>query len=522
MSRIDYDFIVVGAGSAGCVLANRLSTRGRVLLLEEGGSDRALAVRIPAAFSKTFKTERDWDFSSGPEPGADGRRLYVPRGRMLGGSSSMNAMIYIRGHPSDYDAWAGMGAHGWSWEDVRPLFLEVEDNTRGAGVHHAVGGEMRVDDLRAPSPFSRIFIEAALDSGLPPNDDFNGPSQLGVGFYQVTQRRGRRWSSADAFLRPALSRPTLDVVTGATVVRVVIDGGRARGVTYLLDGEIRTARARAEVVLAAGTIGSPVILQRSGIGSPVALARAGIAPLLEIPAVGQNLQDHPAAAVVYRSTRAGTLDDAESLPNMVRYLLTGRGPLSSNVAEAGAFVATDGGEAPDLQFHFGPVYYPDHGSTRFEGNAFTLGPLLLHPKSRGWVMARSYDPRVKPEIVGNHLTDPDDVPPLVEGLEMSREILGAAPFDGVRGTEIFPGPGTTSPDALRSYLRRTVELLYHPAGTCRIGPPDTSVVDSRLRVHGVDALRVADASVMPTIVSGNLHAPTVMIATKAAAMITSP
>lgn len=517
--RTEYDFVVVGAGSAGCVLANRLSTVGRVLLLEAGGSDRQRLVRIPVAFSKLFRSEHDWDFLSGPEPGADNRLLYVPRGRMLGGSSSMSAMIYVRGRPSDYDRWAEMGATGWDWETVRPYFLQVEDNSRGHGAHHSVGGEMRVEDQRSPSPLSRLFVEAAMEMDIPPNPDFNGDRQEGVGLFQVNQKRGRRWSSADAFLVPALGRPTLDLETGTVVVAVVLDGDRAVAVSYLQGGVLRTIRA-GEVVLAAGSIGSPSILQRSGIGDPSTLARAGVDARIALSSVGSNLQDHPVAMVIHSTRRGGSLDDAESLPNRARWLVARRGPLTSNVAEAGAFVRTGPGRAePDIQFHFGPVNFENHGMTASRANAYTTGPLLLNPASRGWVAIRSPDPRAKPEIVGNHLSEPEDIPPLLEGIRLARDILGSRAFDQVRGGELRPGLLVDTRAALLDYLRRKVELLYHPVGTCRIGRPGEGVVDPDLRVYGVENLRVADASVMPAIVSGNTNAPTIMIAARAAALI---
>lgn len=514
-----YDFVVVGAGSAGCVLANRLSTVGRVLLLEAGGHDRLAAVRIPAAFSKLYKSERDWDFFSGPEPGADGRMLYVPRGRMLGGSSSMNAMIYIRGRPSDYDRWAEMGAAGWDWATVEPWFRAVEDNSRGPSPHHGVGGELRVEDQRRPSPLTRLFVEAAMEAGIPPNPDFNGERQEGVGLFQVTQRRGRRWSSADAFLGPALRRPTLHLETGALATRVVMKGDRAVGVSYTKGGSLRTVPA-GEVVLAAGTVGSPTILQRSGIGDPATLAAAGVGTRVPLPEVGSNLQDHPVAMVLHTTRRGPTLDDAESPLNLARWLAGRRGPLTSNLAEAGAFVRTDPALAePDVQFHFGPVNFQSHGLGESIGRAYTTGPLLLNPASRGWISIRSPDPRIAPQIVCNHLTVPEDLPPLLAGIELARQILDGRPFDPVRGEELHPGVNLTSREDLVGYLRRKAELLYHPVGTCRIGPPTDGVVGPDLRVHGVEGLRVADASVMPAIVSGNTHAPTVMIATRAAAFM---
>ena len=514
-----FDYIVVGAGSAGCVLANRLSTLGTVLLLEAGGSNASMEVRVPAAFSKLFKTPADWDFESGPEPGARDRRLYVPRGRLVGGSSAINAMIYIRGRPSDYTRWVEDGADGWDWETVEKAFLEVEDNARGAGPHHATGGELRVEDLSDPSPFSRRFVEGAIQAGIPANPDFNGSRQEGVGLFQVNQRRGRRWSAADAFLTPAITRPTLQVEPDALVERVLIEGGRATGVVYHQAGNRITARAEAEVILAAGAIGSPALLQRSGIGDPDHLRRVGVEPLIEASGVGENLQDHPVVMLIDTATAGPTLDEAENLPNLMRYLIRRRGPLTSNVGEAGAFVrSSHAGPEPDLQFHFAPAFFADHGFTDFPGRAYTTGPLLLNPASRGWVRIRDTDPASKPEIVGNHLTEPEDLPPLVEGIRIGREIFGAPAFAPVREAELLPGPELRSDGELRRFVRERMELLYHPVGTCRMGGPD-AVVDARLRVRGVGGLRVVDASVMPRLVSGNTNAPTIMIATRAAAMI---
>lgn len=520
MNSSRFDYIVVGAGSAGCVLANRLSILGTVLLLEAGDDDTSLNVRIPAAFSKLFKTAADWDFESGPEPGAEGRRLYVPRGRLVGGSSAINAMIYIRGRRSDYDGWEEAGATGWDWETVREAFLEVEDNSRGDGPYHATGGELRVEDLTDPSPFSRRFVEGAIESGIPANPDFNGPHQEGVGLFQVNQRRGRRWSAADAFLAPVRSRPTLTVETGAVVERVVIEGDRATGVVYQREGRTVIARAEAEVILAAGAIASPALLQRSGIGDPDHLRRAGVKPVVEAPGVGENLQDHPVVMVIGTASSGPTLDGAETWPNLMRYLIRRRGPLTSNVGEAGAFVRSSrAGPEPDLQFHFAPTYFADHGFTAYDGHAYTTGPLLLSPASRGWVRIRDADPSSKPEIVGNHLSAPEDLALLVEGVRIGREIFASRAFAPVRETELLPGPDLQSDADLGKFIRRRVELLYHPVGTCRMGDGDGAVVDPRLKVRGVKGLRVADASVMPRIVSGNTNAPTIMIATRAARMI---
>lgn len=512
--------MIIGAGSAGCVLADRLSARHNVLLIEAGGSDRAMEVAIPAAFSKLFKTGRDWDFSTEPEPAAKNRSLYLPRGKMLGGSSSMNAMLYFRGRPSDYDGWAAGGAEGWGWEDVLPVFKEMERNSRGADEFHGDSGELFVSDLRSTNRLSRCFVEASMDAGIAPNGDFNGATQEGVGFVQVTQRRGRRWSAADAFLRPALDRPTLQVITDALVTRVVIEDGRAVGVEYLADGRVHRAPAEAEVVLAAGAYGSPHLLHLSGVGDPDQLRQAGIEPVVDNADVGRNLQDHPVAMIMFETPYVRSLDDADGLGDLARWAVTRGGRLSSPVAEACAFVRSSLDLAdPDLQFHFGPVCFAEHGMSDFEGHAYTFGPVLINPRSRGHVRARSTDPTMPPAILTNALSDSADLEALVNGLDLAREIGAQTPFDAYRGTELSPGPDVSTREDLADYVRERVEFLYHPVGTCRMGSDEEAVVDPRLKVRGVDGLRVADASIMPTVVSGNTNAPTMMIAARAADMI---
>jgi choline dehydrogenase len=514
------DFVVIGAGSAGCVLADGLSRDHTVVLLEAGGSDRRLEVSIPAAFYKLFKTERDWAYETTPEESANGRRLFLPRGRMLGGSSSMNAMIYIRGRPSDYDGWAAVGADGWGWASVQPIFKEMESNSRGASDDHGTAGSLRVEDLRAPSPFSQRFVQAAIEYGMEANPDFNGPRQDGAGFFQVTQRRGRRWSAADAYLRPAMGRPTLEVVTGATCSRIVLENGAAIGVEFTRDGRVERVDAGMEIILAAGAFGSPHLLQLSGVGDPGTLTNAGIEVRWPSPHVGRHLQDHPVAGVIQRSSAPGTLDDAESFGELARWLLFRTGRLTSNVAEAGAFARSDPGlSEPDLQFHFGPVYFEGHGLVPFDGHAFSLGPTLLTPHSEGTVAVVSPDPEVPPEITGNYLAEGLDVAALVKGVRMAREIISMPAFDDVRGEEILPGAEVTGPDDLETFVRDRFELLYHPVGTCRMGPEGSGVVDPALRVHGIDRLRVADASVMPRVIGGNTNAATMMIAARAVEMI---
>lgn len=514
------DYVIVGAGSAGCVLAEALSARHTVTLLEAGGSDRSLEVAVPAAFSKLFKTERDWSYASEPEPAASGRSLYLPRGRMLGGSSSMNAMLYIRGRPSDFDGWEAAGATGWGWESVLPYFKAMESNSRGADSFHGDSGPLLVEDIRHPNPLSYRFVEAAIAAGIAPNRDFNGIAQAGVGLFQVTQRRGRRWSAADAFLRPAMRRPTLDVVTGALVTRLVITGGRVEGVEYVLDGVKRRVAAEAGVILCAGAFGSPHLLQLSGIGDPGHLRSIGVKPIVDLSAVGKNLQDHPAVPVIYESLVSGTLDDAESLYELAQWLILRSGRLTSPVAEACAFVKSSPDiDEPDLQYHFAPVSFANHGLEPHDGHAFTLGPVLVSPESRGEVLARTSDPATPPSIRVNCLAARGDVDALIRGIAIAQEIAAQAPFDDYRGRELKPGAVVRSLEETESFLRDNVELLYHPSGTCRMGIDEGAIVGPDLRVRGVDGLRIADASVMPTVVSGNTNAATMMIAARAADLI---
>ncbi|MFN8161775.1 MAG: GMC family oxidoreductase N-terminal domain-containing protein [Solirubrobacterales bacterium] len=517
-----FDYVVVGAGSAGCAVAARLSEDPgtRVLLLEAGGRDRSPNVKIPAAFAKQFRTKLDWDYASGPEPALDGRMLYVPRGRGLGGSSSMNAMMYVRGRPLDYDGWRGAGCAGWGYEDVLPYFIRAENNSRGASELHGAGGPLDVTDQRSPRPLTRRFVEAAREAGIPYNPDLNSPEQDGVGFTQVTQRKGRRWSCADAYLRPAAGRSNLKVATGALVLGVALEGDRAAGVRWRdRRGRERLARAAAEVVLCAGAIGSPQILMLSGIGPADHLRELGIEVRADLPGVGENLQDHPFATLCWETTEAG-LADAEKPKALAEWLLRRSGPLTSNVGEAMAFVRTRPGlPAADVQMIFAPAYYHDHGFDTHEGHAFTLGPVLLGPRSRGRLRLRSSDPDAKPDLVGNHLSDPDDMATMIAGVRRVREVASTEPLASVRGRELVPGPEVETDADVEAFLRRETELLYHPVGTCRMGDGPDAVLTADLRVRGVEGLRVADASAMPAITGGNTHAPTVMIGEKAADLI---
>jgi choline dehydrogenase len=519
-----HDYVIVGAGSAGCVLANRLSEdpEVRVLLIEAGKRDRHPNIKVPAAFAKQFRTKLDWDLATEPEPHCDDRSLYVPRGKGLGGSSSMNAMLYVRGNPLDYDGWAANGAVGWGWEEVRPFFLRAEDNQRGDSEHHTTGGPLRVEDERSPRPLTGRFLAACEAAGVPQIDDYNGPEQDGASLAQVTQRRGRRWSTADAYLRPALRRPNLEVITGALVTGVELSGaGVATGVRYARRrGGCQVARAGREVILAAGAIASPQLLMLSGVGPAQQLRDAGVLMVHDLPGVGENLQDHPYVVCVWDVPGGGSLADAEKPKALLEYLLRRSGPLTSSVAEALAFVRSRPGlPAPDLQFHFAPAYFVDNGFEEYDGHAISMGPVLVKPRARGWVRLRSGDPADKPRILTNSLADPEDVAALVAGVRLSREIAAQGPFAEVLGRELFPGPEVDSDGALGDDIRHRVELLYHPVGTCRMGTDADAVVDPDLRVRGLERLRVVDASVMPTIPAGNTNAPTIMLAEKAADLI---
>jgi choline dehydrogenase-like flavoprotein len=524
VGRAEFDFVIVGAGSAGCVLAGRLSENPntRVLLLEAGTARRPFASRVPAAFSKLFKTRHDWAYFTEPEPALGGRRLYVPRGKLVGGSSAMNAMIYIRGNPLDFDAWAAGGADGWSYADVLPFFERAEDQARGKLPGHGVGGPLRVEDLVCKNPLSFAFVEACGEVGIAANDDFNGGSQDGAGFYQVTQKRGSRWSAADGWLFPVLGRPNLVAVRGAHATRVVFEKGRASGVEYALGGQRAVARAAREVILAAGAIGSPQLLLLSGVGPADDLARHGIAVVADVPGVGQNLMDHPIAGVAYACKEPISLLNAEGLGALARYVLSKNGPLTSNVAEAGAFVRSSPGlAAPDLQYHFAPAFFVEHGFVKPPGHGFSVGPALVTPLSRGRLTLRSPDPFAPPRIEGRHMSEGADMKVMVEGLKLARRILGARAFDRYRGAEFLPGAQATSDADLEAHVRATAELLYHPAGTCKMGKDAMSVVDPTLRVRQVEGLRVADTSVMPVVTRGNTNASTLMIAERLAAWLSA-
>lgn len=510
-----YDYIIVGAGSAGCVLAARLSEdeNTRVLLIEAGPADDAQEIHVPAAFSKLFQTKYDWSYLSACEPGLDGRRRFLPRGRMLGGSSSMNAMIYIRGNRRDYDAWAAAGAEQWSWDDVLPYFLRAEDFRGKKSPWHGTGGPLTVSEGRSRHPLMAAYVAAAQEAGHAFTADFNGPEQDGVGYYHLTQRDGMRCSTAVAYLRPALARPNLEVLTGARCTRILFDGERASGVELERGGELQQWHAEREVVLSAGAYNSPQLLMLSGIGVAGELAALGITPRVDLP-VGANLQDHPHVGLSYLTDTA-TLFTAET-PDAVRMLETeGRGPLTSNVGEAGGFHRTlEELDAPDIQVHATPVMFHEEGISPVTDHAFMFGAVLLNPTSRGKVSLRSAIPSAAPHILHNYLATEDDRATMLRALRMLLDIADRPSLRKHRRAD-FRVPRTMDDAGLLDFARRELHTLYHPAGSCPIGP----VLDSRLRVHGVSGLRVVDASVMPTVVRGNTNAPTIMIAEKAADLI---
>jgi choline dehydrogenase len=523
-----FDYVIVGAGPAGCVLANRLSADPtvRVLLLEAGGRDDYIWIHIPVGYLYCMGNQRtDWCFKTEAEPGLNGRALAYPRGRVLGGCSSINGMIYMRGQARDYDQWRQLGNAGWSWDDVLPYFRRSEDQVRGADDMHGAGGEVRVEEQRLSWEILDAFREAAAETGIPKTDDFNRGNNEGCGYFQVTQRRGIRRSAARAFLHPVMKRPNLTVMTHAQAKRVRLDGRRATGVECWRDGAARVATASREVILAAGAVGSPQLLQVSGIGPAELLQRNGIAIHHALAGVGENLQDHLQLRLAYKVSNTKTLNERANrligrLGIGLEYALFRRGPMSMAPSQLGAFAKSDPSrETPDLQYHVQPLTLDRFGEPLHAFPAFTASVCNLRPTSRGSIHITSADAREAPAIKPNYLATEEDRRVAIAAIRLTRRICAAPALARFAPEEFKPGSEFQSDAELEKAAGDIATTIFHPVGTCRMGPDDGAVVDERLRVHGIGGLRVVDASIMPTITSGNTNAPTVMIAEKAADMI---
>jgi choline dehydrogenase len=530
-----YDYIIVGAGSAGCVLAARLSESGRhtVLLLEAGPSDRRFWIQTPIGYGKTFyDPDVNWMYRTEPEPGLGGRQIYQPRGKVLGGSSSINAMVYSRGQPSDFDAWEALGNPGWGWRDVLPAYRRMEDHALGAGPDHGAGGPLGVSVIEGTAhPLTALFVEAAAEAGIPRTGDLNGTSIEGAGYYQITTRGGLRMSAARAYLKPARGRANLAVETGALATKILFEGRRAVGIAYRQRGAGREARAGRAVILAGGAINTPQLLQISGIGPASLLAGLGIEVVADRPAVGANLQDHLCYDHVYRCNRPSLNQEFGPLMRRLRaglrYVLTRTGPLALSVNQGGAFLRTTPDRpAPDMQLYFSPLSYervPPGVRAMMMPDAFpgfSLSASPCNPTSRGSVLARSADPGVAPAIRGNYLSTEKDVADLLAGARILRRLSATPVFAALVEAEIKPGSAVESNESLVEDIRARAYSVFHPCGTCRMGPDAAdTVVDARLRAHGLEGLRIADASIFPLVTSGNTNAPAIMVGEKAADII---
>jgi choline dehydrogenase len=523
-----FDYVIVGAGTAGCVLANRLSTDPEVsvLLLEAGGRDNYLWIHIPVGYLYTQNNPRtDWCLRTEPEAGLGGRALAYPRGKVLGGCSSINGMLYIRGQAQDYDQWRQMGNRGWGWDDVLPYFRRSEDYAHGADADHGAGGEWRVEEMRLSWEILDAFCAAAAEVGIPPTSDFNRGNNEGCGYFQVNQKRGVRWSTAKGFLRPALRRPNLKVVTGAEASAIELEGRRARGLRFRKDGAPCRVEVRGEIVLAAGAIGSPQLLQLSGLGPGALLKEHGIPLAHELPGVGENLQDHLQLRLVYKVQNTRTLNEVanRALGRAwigLQYLLFRRGPMTMAPSQLGAFARSDPGrEAPNLEYHVQPLSLDRFGEPLHPFPAFTASVCNIRPESRGHVRIRSADPDAPPQIRPNYLATEGDRMVAADAIRLTRRICGAPAMARFSPDEFRPGPAFQSDEELATAAGEIGTTIFHPVGTCRMGSDAGAVVDERLRVHAMSGLRIADASIMPTITSGNTNAPVIMIAEKAAEMI---
>lgn len=523
-----FDYIIVGAGSAGCVLANRLSEdpRNQVLLLEAGGADNNPWIHIPVGYFKTMHNpETDWCYRTEPDPNLAGRSLDWPRGKTLGGSSSINGLLYIRGHRTDFDHWRQLGNAGWSFENVLPYFKRAEDQERGGDEFHGAGGPLGVSNMRIQREICDRFIDAAAEVGIPRRDDFNGADMEGAGYFQLTARGGRRCSTAVGYLHPVKHRKNLHIATKAHTKHILMEGHRATGIAFDRDGVPETAMASREVILAAGAIGSPQILMLSGIGPAAHLKDHGIEVRADLAGVGGNLQDHLQTRMIFKTSKPITLNDQLRNPLRkaamgIEYALTRRGPLSMGASQACAFVRSRPElEAPDIQFHVQPLSADKPGEGAHKFSAFTSSTCQLRPESRGHIALKSADPHDHPAIHPNYLATELDRWTTIEGVKISRKIMSAPAMASVIETEHLPGAHIQTDDELLAAAREISQTIYHPVGTCKMGPDETAVVDDQLRVHGIEALRVVDASIMPTLTSGNTNAPTIMIAEKASDMI---
>lgn len=524
-----FDYIIIGGGSAGCVLAARLTENPdiKVALLEAGSVDSSAMIHCPAGMAVMAQTGQvNWKFDTVPQAGLGGRRGYQPCGKVLGGSSSVNAMIYIRGHRTDYDHWAAQGNPGWSYDEVLPYFKRAEHNERGANAFHGSSGPLNVMELRSPTRFGPMFIKAGQQAGFPVNTDFNGADQEGVGMYQVTHKAGERFSAAKAYLRPNLARGNLQVLTGAHASRILLEGKRAVGVEFLQNGQLRQIKARREVLLSSGALQSPKMLMLSGIGPQQHLTDLGIQSVHHLPGVGQNFHDHVDVVQVLDAPKAKDLFGvslsgmARAIKGVFEWRNYRTGMLTTNFAEAGGFIKSQPGEPiPDLQLHFVIGKLINHGRTTTFGHGFSCHLCLLRPRSRGSIRLASKEALAAPLIDPNYLSDPDDMERMVRGFKLMRKLLAQPALASLEGRELASCAAAQSDSEIEQFIRANADTIYHPSGSCRMGNGPLDVVDAELRVHGIEALRVVDASIMPRLVSGNTNAPTIMIAEKAADMI---